>query len=248
MSRGNEWALLQAQLANLQSQISGASSAVVGGIQIYSGSAAPTGYLLCDGTAVSRTTYSDLFAVTSTTYGVGDGSTTFNLPDLRTKVPVGKNPSGTFATLGATGGAETHTLLTAEIPSHTHTTNIAHGHASTLAAPAHTHPVDPPATDTDDDAHSHSTNTAGDAGSALSGSTNNYRFTDTGSPTLNTTSDTHNHSVNIPSFNSGAASATALTGAVTDLGATTTASTGTGGGGAHNNLQPYLVLNFIIKT
>jgi microcystin-dependent protein len=220
VSRGNDWALLQAQLANLQSQISGASSAVVGGIQIYSGSAAPTGYLLCDGTAVSRTTYSDLFAVTSTTYGVGDGSTTFNLPDLRTKVPVGKNPSGTFATLGATGGAETHTLLTAEIPSHTHTTNIAHGHSNNISI--------------DDDSHNHSTNTAGDAGSTLSGTTNNYRFTDTGSPTLNTDSDTHSHSIS---------------GGVTALGTTNvTSSTGSGGGGAHNNLQPYLVLNFIIKT
>ena len=54
---------------------------------------------------MSRTTYAALFAVLSTTYGTGDGSSTFNLPDLRTRVPVGKNSSGTFATLGAKGGA-----------------------------------------------------------------------------------------------------------------------------------------------
>lgn len=50
---------------------------------MYGGATAPTGYLLCDGSAVSRTTYADLFAVLSTTYGVGDGSTTFNVPDAR---------------------------------------------------------------------------------------------------------------------------------------------------------------------
>ena len=54
-----------------------------GMVTMYGGSAAPTGWLLCDGSAVSRTTYADLFAVVSTTYGIGDGSTTFNLPDAR---------------------------------------------------------------------------------------------------------------------------------------------------------------------
>lgn len=87
-----------------------------GVISQYAGSTAPTGWLICDGTAVSRSTYASLFSVLSTTYGVGDGSTTFNLPDLRTRVPVGKNSSGTFTTLGATGGAETHTLTVAQIP------------------------------------------------------------------------------------------------------------------------------------
>lgn len=57
--------------------------APTGSVTMYAGATAPTGYLLCDGSAVSRTTYSDLFAVCSTTYGVGDGSTTFNIPDAR---------------------------------------------------------------------------------------------------------------------------------------------------------------------
>jgi microcystin-dependent protein len=78
---------------------------------MFAGSTAPTGWLLCDGTAVSRTTYSDLFAITSTTYGVGDGSTTFNLPNLKGRVPVGLDTSQTeFDVLGETGGAKTHTL------------------------------------------------------------------------------------------------------------------------------------------
>lgn len=83
---------------------------------------APTGFLLCDGSAVSRTTYSGLFAVIGTTWGAGDGSTTFNLPDLRFRFPLGRAASGTGSTLAGTGGAENHTLTVAEIPSHTHWT------------------------------------------------------------------------------------------------------------------------------
>ena len=75
----------------------------------YGGASAPSGYLLCDGSAISRTTYAGLFAILSTTYGVGDGSTTFNLPDLRQRFPMGKAVSGTGSTLGGTGGAIDHT-------------------------------------------------------------------------------------------------------------------------------------------
>lgn len=92
----------------------------VGMITPYAWTSAPTGWLICDWTAYSRTvTYSALFAVTSTLYWVGDGATTFNIPDLRGRVPVGKN-SATFATLGSTGWAETHTLIEAEMPVHNH--------------------------------------------------------------------------------------------------------------------------------
>jgi microcystin-dependent protein len=85
----------------------------------YGGGSAPAGYLLCDGSAVSRTTYAGLFAILSTTYGVGDGSTTFNLHDLRQRFPMGKAVSGTGGTLGGTGGAidHTHTVTPATLNS-----------------------------------------------------------------------------------------------------------------------------------
>lgn len=99
-----------------------------GVINQFAGSSAPEGWLLCSGQNVSRSTYSALFSVIGTTYGSGDGSTTFGLPDLRGRVAVGlDNMGGTDAgrlsvanTLGGSGGAQTHTLTIAEMPSHAH--------------------------------------------------------------------------------------------------------------------------------
>jgi microcystin-dependent protein len=97
---------------------------------MYAGATAPDGYLLADGSAVSRTTYSDLFAVIGTTYGVGDGATTFNLPDLTGSMAIGKD-SGSFDSLGATGGSETVTLTEDELPAHTHgVTDPGHTHTT----------------------------------------------------------------------------------------------------------------------
>jgi microcystin-dependent protein len=94
----------------------------VGVIQQFAGSSVPSGFLLCDGSAVSRATYADLFAVIGTTYGTGNGSTTFNLPDLRGRAPIGAGQGSglTNRALGAKVGAETHQLATSEMPSHTH--------------------------------------------------------------------------------------------------------------------------------
>jgi len=92
----------------------------------YAGASAPGGYLLCNGAAVSRTTYSALYAVISTTYGAGDGSTTFNVPDLRGRVTAGVGSVGTNAqptlVLAASGGEQTHLLTGPEsgIQAHTH--------------------------------------------------------------------------------------------------------------------------------
>jgi microcystin-dependent protein len=88
-------------------------------IQMYAGSSAPTNWLLCDGSAVSRTTYSNLFSAIGTNFGVGDGSTTFNLPNLTNKMPIGKG-TGSFNTLNNQGGAETFTLATTNLPAHQH--------------------------------------------------------------------------------------------------------------------------------
>ena len=103
----------------------------------------PTGFLECDGSNVSRTTYSALFAVVGTTYGSGDGSTTFGLPDLQDKIPVGK--SGTKA-LASTGGSENqtptgncsltinisnHTLNSGQMPQHRHTARKSRNAAGT---------------------------------------------------------------------------------------------------------------------
>lgn len=80
-------------------------------------STAPDGWIICNGSAYSRTTYANLFAVIGTTFGSGNGSTTFNVPDLRNRVAVG---SGSTYALAATGGEATHTLTVAEMPSHRH--------------------------------------------------------------------------------------------------------------------------------
>lgn len=96
----------------------------VGAIKMYAGSAAPTHWLVCDGSAVSRTTYAKLFDVIGTSFGAGDGSTTFNLPNFSGKSAVGV---GTGYSLGSSGGSATHTHTTAnhtltisEMPQHQH--------------------------------------------------------------------------------------------------------------------------------
>lgn len=93
-----------------------------GGIMMYGGSSAPTGYLLCDGSAVSRTTYANLYTAIGTAYGAGDGATTFNVPDMRSRLPIGYGAGTGLSSrgIGNYGGNETHTLSTSEIPAHSH--------------------------------------------------------------------------------------------------------------------------------
>lgn len=96
----------------------------IGSIVMYGKIEVPTGYLLCNGSAVSRTTYANLFSVISTAFGVGDGSTTFNLPNLLGKAIFGKNSSETeFDTLGKAGGVKTINLEHSHtMTSHSHST------------------------------------------------------------------------------------------------------------------------------
>lgn len=94
----------------------------IGSIITYAGNTSPNNWLICDGSAISRNTYNDLFSVIGTTFGSGDGSTTFNLPNLQGKVVVGKDGNDTdFDTLGKAGGEKEHTLTIDEMPAHSHT-------------------------------------------------------------------------------------------------------------------------------
>jgi len=122
----------------------------IGTILDFAGSSAPSYFLLCYGQAISRTTYAALFAVISTTYGAGDSVTTFNLPDCRGRVAAGKdNMGGSSAnrltdqsggldgdTLGDTGGVETSTLLSANLPNATLTVT-----GTAAASGTHAHAV-----------------------------------------------------------------------------------------------------------
>lgn len=119
------------------------SSSIPSGIVMaYAGATAPAGWALCDGSALSRTTRVNLFNAIGTTYGAGDGSTTFNIPDLRGRVPIGVDgAAGRIASsdaLGNSGGSETHTLTQAQLPSHQH----GPGTLSTDTEAAHTHSLD----------------------------------------------------------------------------------------------------------
>lgn len=170
----------------------------------YAGSSAPTGFLLCDGAAISRTTYSDLFGVIGLTYGVGDGSTTFNIPDLRGRVIAGQDDMGGASAnrltgltggvdgdvLGGTGGTETHQLNESELASHNHY-GANWGGTGTPYLNGTGQKI---------------TSNGNDGGAS---SYHFFRTTDT--PNTATTSDT-------------------------------------GGGNAHNNVQPTIILNYIIKT
>lgn len=191
------------------SSISSAGSVLVpaGVILPYGGTSAPTGYLPCDGAAVSRTTYSALFGVVGTVYGVGNGTTTFNVPNLLGRAPIGAGTytdtvSGSITrTLGASLGAEAHVVTTAQMPSHTHIQN--------------------PTT------HNHNNIPTILIGNGGAGALTAVETRSDFSSTLN---------------------ATGLTVLNLDAVNITATNQNTGGGLSHNNMQPSLVINYIIKS
>tara|TARA_R110000823_G_scaffold294312_1_gene413223 strand:- start:95 stop:874 length:780 start_codon:yes stop_codon:yes gene_type:complete len=124
-----------------------------GSIMSFAGASAPTGYLLCDGAAIARQaggSNTALFTLLGTTYGAGDGSSTYNIPDLRGRVIAGQDDMGGASanrltgqtggvngdTLGGSGGTETHTLSTAQIPAHTHSSEAGGGDPNSLGTGA----------------------------------------------------------------------------------------------------------------
>lgn len=171
----------------------------------YAKSTAPTGWLLADGSAVSRATYAALYAAIGDTYGDGDGSTTFELPNLKGKVVVGRDSGdSSFDSIGETGGEKNHTLTTNEMPTHSHNQN------------SHSHTTDAGG------AHNHTIGTLGTSGS--------YGIKDG------------------PASSSGTGSTSSHGGHTHGVNATTATNQNTGGGAAHNNMPPYIILAYIIKT
>jgi len=153
MPQGTRLFIVSDTTSGIQLASAPSASTLVGEIKAYAGSSTPTGWLLCYGQAVSRAIYAALFAVVSTTYGTGDGSTTFNVPDLRGRSLFGLDNMGGSAanrltgslsgsitaptTLGNAGGEEGHTSTLAETAVHNHgVTDPGHSHTYTYPGTA----------------------------------------------------------------------------------------------------------------
>ena len=219
-------------MANLQ-DITNRSE--VGTIKPWPKATAPAGYLLCDGAAVSRSTYAELFVVTGTTYGVGDGSTTFNVPQLQGKTPQGFD--GNTYNLAGTGGANTVTVSVTNNQAATNATNQAVtvtgsiSNASLTEAQLASHTHTPDNNNTGSNAAKIGAPNPGDSPQALFKGESNP--TNAKIPLQNTGSGTgHTHAHTLSGTLTGNIT-TSLTGAVTAAGT--------------NAFSPFVVVNYIIK-
>jgi microcystin-dependent protein len=245
----------------------------VGSIMAYAGSSAPDGWILAQGQAVSRTTYAKLFAAIGTTYGVGDGSTTFNLPDLRGRIVAGVDAGinrltasglGTSAVLAATGGGDVSsailshshtagsyatTIASVSLPSATHTHNIAHNHiVARYTSPTWYFTKNSVQSDGSITIDTSSGSEAFTSSAVTTGGTGDARF-------ANGTESGDKWSTGVMSPPSGAAGATAASGTPSATTASITGSNSVGGtsglsgaGSSFSIVQPTIVLNYIIKA
>lgn len=165
----------------------------VGIVLSFARSTPPSGFLACNGAAVSRTTYSGLFAIIGTTFGAGDGSTTFNIPDLRGEFVRGWDDGRGVDAARAFGSAQADAFRT-----HTHTVDPP---STATSSDTHNHSVDPPSTSTSSDTHSHTVSAVGGGTQWAHQSDGAWRHDD-GASTKTTNSNTHGHTVNIAAFNS----------------------------------------------
>lgn len=195
-------------------------------IMPFAGTVAPQGYLFCDGSAVDRTTYATLFGVIGTTFGAGDGSSTFNLPDLSGRVPLGVSSTHL---LGSTGGSETVTLTESELPAHTHVVPQ-HGHGDTIEAttPEFSHTITQPV---------FKYNNPQKGGG--------YNFGGREKWTTNTTTSNATRSTNV-AVSAHAASNCTMSGSIADKAAFDSETAGSGS--SHNNMQPFCTISYIICT
>lgn len=198
----------------------------IGSIIQFAGRTIPNNYLVCDGSAVSRTDYAQLYAAIGDTYGPGDGVSTFNIPNLCDNVAIGASSTHI---LGTTGGEKAHTLVSDEVAEHLHSVP-AHGHAHTIVAktPQLSHTITQPTF----------------SYNMLSGS---RKVRSTGLQTFYSTrtSKAMSRSTNLAISNH-AATACTMSGAITDCAAMTSGDAGSGD--AHNNMMPYIALVYLIQA
>lgn len=200
----------------------------IGTVILFSGATIPQNYLVCDGSAISRQTYSDLFEAIGTVYGAGDGVDTFNIPNLLNSVPLGS--SSTYL-LGSSGGSEDVSLTTDSMPSHLHVIPQ-HGHGNDLA-------IKTPSL-----AHSITTQPAFKYNRANTGS-KIYSSKDTTLKTGRGSATNMSRATNVAISDHPATDCT-MSGGVTDCPAMTSGYAGNGE--AHNNMMPYIALVFLIQA
>lgn len=198
----------------------------------YGGSAAPTGWLICDGSAVSRTTYAALFAVLGTAYGAGDGSTTFNVPDRRGKFGVGVD--GTY-TRGSTGGSTT----TSSAGSHDHTGSAGATTLTTSQIPSHTHTGTTSSASLTGSFGPFRQSLGPAAGASASGVFSTYAG--------GTSGDANNGNSQVVGINMNASHTHTFTSDATGGGTSHTHTISTDGTHTHTATPPYVASNFIIK-